>query len=68
MITIISKKVGLDGRYVAELAGLSTDTKPDGKINGSTFYAMDINCKYMYNEDSTSDDKWELIEGTEPET
>lgn len=58
MITIIKKETGADGRSVLRLAGLSTDTKPTGKLNGSEFLEMDTGDKYYYNEDADAGEEW----------
>ena len=55
MITILSQKAGLDGATIYEFVGLSTDTKPTGKLNGSTFFEMDTNAHYIYDAES---DTW----------
>ena len=52
MITIVSDSAFFDGRHCYEFRGLSTDTKPQGKINGSKFIELDTGTTYWYNEDS----------------
>ena len=54
MITIVSDSAFFDGRHCYEFRGLSTDTKPEGKINGSKFVELDTGKTYWYNEDSES--------------
>ena len=38
-------------RKVSEFVGLSTDTKPSGELNGSSFFAIDEGVTYFYDED-----------------
>ena len=52
MITIVSDSAFFDGRHCYEFRGLSTDTKPQGKINGSKFIELYKGTTYWYNEDS----------------
>lgn len=46
------RQVNLD---MDEYRGLSTDTKPTGITNGSTFLEIDTGTKYMYDEEG---DEW----------
>lgn len=52
MITILAKAASVDGRSIMDLAGLSTDTKPTGKLNGSSFTEIDTGDKYYYDEEN----------------
>lgn len=52
MVTI-DKMGGQNNIYSAELKGLSTDTKPtDGIPNGSTFYEINTQDVYMFDEEN----------------
>lgn len=51
MITILSKQVSADGSSICDYIGLSTDTKPTGKLNGSHFFEMDTRKESYYNEE-----------------
>lgn len=44
--------IAVDGAYVIDAAGLSTDTKPSGATiaTGSTFIEVDTGTVYFYNE------------------
>ena len=44
--------IAVDGAYVIDAAGLSTDTKPTGTTiaTGSTFMEVDTGSVYFYNE------------------
>ena len=57
MITMKKRIHAGAGRTVDEYVGLSTDTKPEGNLNGSTFFEMDTGKTYYYDEDNDSD-KW----------
>lgn len=57
MITLKKRIYAGAERFVDEYVGLSDDTKPTGKLNGSTFYEMDTGTTYYYDEDNASD-KW----------
>lgn len=57
MITETKRFVISENRWVSTLRGLSTDTKPSGKINGSTFKEIDTGKVYKYDEDN---DTWHL--------
>ena len=61
MITVIEVKSIVNGKEVAELACLSTDTKPTEYANGSLILEMDTGKFYAYNEDGT---EWVEIGGT----
>lgn len=50
MITELKRFNIAEGRYYTVLMGLSTDTKPQGKINGSVFKEMDTGSEYRYKE------------------
>ena len=56
-----------DGKRYAEIAGLSTDTKPmDGLITGSMFLEVDTGKAYAFDEVTDYGKWWEL--GAAPET
>lgn len=50
MITELKRFNVAEDRYVSKFIGLSTDTKPQGKINGSIFVVMDTGKEYRYKE------------------
>lgn len=54
MVSIIRDISFTNNRHIYELFGTSEDTKPTGKLNGSTFYEVDTGKKYWYNEASGS--------------
>lgn len=39
-------------RKVSEFVGLSTDEKPTGELNGSSFFEIDEGVTYFYDEES----------------
>ena len=51
------RQVNLD---TTDFRGLSSDTKPSGVGNGSTFLEMDTGAKYMYDAEN---DEWHLMPG-----
>lgn len=55
-----SASVQSDHRFYHELAGLSTDTKPetDDIATGSLFHEVDTKKVYAYNEDGAAGEKW----------
>ena len=54
MLTIIKQVKVKDNLYLASIFGLSTDSKPTGYVNGSTFYELDTSNLYMLSgEDNT---------------
>lgn len=55
MVTQINDKYIGGKRRVSDYRGLSTDTKPTGQINGSTFYETDTGNLYVYDEEH---DEW----------
>ena len=60
MITISEIKANTKGgNYIAELRGLSTDTKPtEGINNGCVFIEIDTGKLYMYDEEN---EQWKEI-------
>lgn len=58
MITIIKKESGADGQMLVQFTGVSDDTKPTGKLNGSSFLEMDTGKEYRYDEDADAGSEW----------
>lgn len=57
MIRQIYKRLQNDDINYVELAGLSTDTKPDGIATGSLFLEVDTGDVYAYDETGVEWDK-----------
>lgn len=57
MITLKKRIYAGTDRFIDEYVGLSTDTKPTGNLNGSSFYEMDTGTTYYFDEDNASE-KW----------
>lgn len=55
MITLTNTIFITNERSINEYIGLSTDDKPTGELNGSSFYEMDTQKMYYYDEDT---DTW----------
>ena len=62
MIRVISAKTMADKKILYEIAGTSTDTKPDGKdiCTGSFFIEVDTANVYFFDEDSET---WIKVSG-----
>lgn len=54
MTNIIEQKSLGKGCFFEVWLGLSTDTKPSGKINGSFFIEIDTGKTYIYNQDASA--------------
>ncbi len=53
MVRILTERAFTeDGKRYIESAGLSTDTKPDNVVTGSSFIEVDTSKVYIYNEDA----------------
>ncbi len=50
MVTIIEELSVGNGGYFCAWEGLSTDTKPSGKYNGSVVHEIDTGKVFSYNE------------------